>query len=86
MNNCKTPGLFVAFSGQSHRLYATLMHTGSGKAVRHFTQRPITGGKRRFCAAVDAALSRFDWQRPVMEIAADDAAKNAVRNIGYDFQ
>lgn len=82
--NCKTPGLTIEWGASGSFLYANVAHQSSGLYVRKFTSKPIEGGKRRFAAKVDAALSGIDWTRSPEELAKDaEAIKGAVYAIPY---
>jgi hypothetical protein len=82
--NCKTPGLHIEWLG-INGLYAYVVHTASNKRVKALTSKPIEGGKRRFAAAVDAALGDIDWNRTEAELVADAAnIITKVQKISYD--
>lgn len=77
----QTPGLSVRWRTVGSSLYADVIHDESGLPARRFNRHPIEGGKRRFVAMIDAAVSPFDWTRPALEIARDDAAYRALWSI-----
>lgn len=79
----KTPGLSIRWNMIGGSLYADVIHVDSGLPVRRFNKDQIEGGKHRFAARVDAAVSAFDWTRPALEISRDDAAYRALWSIRY---
>ena len=59
--NSKLDGLDVKFEKVGSYLYATVIHTNSGKTVVACTNQPLKVGKKEFCLQLDRLLMHIDW-------------------------
>lgn len=71
--NTKIPGLSVEFSQSCARLYATVYHVSSGKAVIKFNKAPLPFGKREFVKHLDSSvLTEIDWTQDEETLATKE--------------
>lgn len=71
--NTTIPGLSIDWTKIGGKLYATVIHSGSGLKVVRFTDAPLPFGKKEFIKRLDESAFRdINWTKSAEELGTSE--------------